>query len=160
MSLKEYSMLSQLISARPWKSWSLVGLQFVLLAALLGLTHVQNLACFCWFFCVGGAILGLWAVAVMGVGRFNIRPELKLGAQLVHIPLPYRWIRHPMYSSLLLFSLGLLFNPLTWLKLGLWLALLLVLVMKAAYEEQFLVAHFTDYVDYQLRSWRFIPFLY
>ena len=73
---------------------------------------------------------------------------------------PYRWIRHPMYSALLLAGLAA-----AWLAATAWawaalLALTAVLVIKAGVEERAMVMHHPGYADYQRQSKRFVPGLY
>ena len=45
-------------------------------------------------------------------------------------------------------------------RLGCWLALLPVLVLKAAREERLLGAKFPDYAAYRAATWRFIPWVW
>ena len=52
-----------------------------------------------------GLIVGLYTLAHNKLGNFGIYPEPIPDACLVTTG-PYRWIRHPMYASLLLFMLG------------------------------------------------------
>ncbi|MDM8547688.1 methyltransferase family protein [Candidatus Venteria ishoeyi] len=142
------------------KSWALVMAQFSLLGLLLFYSQLESFNCACLFAIVLGGLLGLWAIVAIGLGNFNIHPQVKDDARLVHQNLPYRYIRHPMYSSFLLFCLGLVFMPYLSLKLFIWCLLLLVLIIKSQYEEQLLCEKFPDYRRYQQQSWRFIPFIY
>lgn len=108
---------------------------------------------------IGGAGLGLWALAAMRRSKLNVAPHVRPGARLVANG-PYRWIRHPMYSALLLIGLALVWS---YPSPGRWLALVLlglVLMIKLHYEERLLTAAFPDYTAYQARSKRLIPFLY
>jgi len=142
---------------------ALVTLQFVLLGVLAAL-GARGLA-------VGrspldvpllagaGIALGLWALSANRIGNFNIRPDPRQGGRLVRHG-PYRWIRHPMYSALLLAGVACTraAGDLTsLLALG---ALALVLGLKARVEERALVLQHPDYRSYQQQSWRFVPFVY
>lgn len=142
------------------KSWLLVILQFCLFFCLALLSDLFMSCWLCWGSMIIGGALGLWAVSAMGYDNFNVHPEVKSNAELVHSRLPYARIRHPMYSSLLLLCLGLLLMPFTLSKLGIFIALVMVLTVKADYEEAFLTDHFPEYVTYQARTQRFIPFVY
>jgi len=154
-------------ASRPWLGSLLVGLQFGLLAllaaqALIAMPGWQAAAGTPWSAALllgAGAALGLWAVACNRPGNFNIRPLPRPGGELVRHG-PYRWIRHPMYSALLLAGLAA-----AWLAGSLWawaalLALAAVLVLKAGVEERAMVEHHPGYADYQRKSHRFIPGLY
>ncbi|MFM2068270.1 MAG: hypothetical protein RLZZ584_3179 [Pseudomonadota bacterium] len=120
--------------------------------------------------------LGLWALACNRPGNFHIRPLPKTDGALVQHG-PYRWIRHPMYTALLLLAaaivrltasaagagasvVSLAGLPLgTWAVLC-WAALLGVLVLKARVEEVALRLHHPGYAAYCERSRRFLPGLW
>ena len=141
----------------------LVGLQFALLAwlavkAAVGLDS-GRLPVDAAIAAAAAAALGLWALSANRPGNFNIRPVPREGGHLVQHG-PYRWIRHPMYSALLLAGVAaarLSGDGVSWLIL---LALAAVLAVKAAVEERAMVAHYADYPDYQQRTRRFVPGLY
>jgi protein-S-isoprenylcysteine O-methyltransferase Ste14 len=108
---------------------------------------------------LAGLALGAWAVLSMGISRVSIFPTPRAGAQLVARG-PYAFIRHPMYSALLLFTLPIVIAAPTPLRMGLWLTLLVNLVFKLHYEESLLVSQFPGYSEYQQRTSKLIPFLY
>ena len=104
-------------------------------------------------------VLGLWTLGFNRWGNFNIRPELRSGAKLVTGG-PYRWIRHPMYASVLLGVGALVYaDPRAW-RIALLVGLLVVLMAKAAREEAYLRAAFPQYSAYASRTWRLVPFIY
>lgn len=141
----------------------LVGLQFALLAwlavkAAVGL-GAARLPADALASAAAAIALGLWALSANRPGNFHIRPVPREGGHLVQHG-PYRWIRHPMYSALLLAGVAaarLSGDGVAWLIL---LALAGVLAVKAAVEERALVAHYADYPDYQKRTRRFVPGIY
>ncbi|WP_322511981.1 methyltransferase family protein [Chloroflexus sp.] len=107
----------------------------------------------------GGLALGMWALLTMRLHRLSVLPDPLPRAELVNAG-PYRWIRHPMYASLLLMTLAwVLAAPVVW-RWALWLLLLAVLIAKLRYEEQLLSASIPAYREYQQRSWRLIPLLW
>ncbi len=108
-----------------------------------------------WLACMA---LGLWALSANRPGNFNIRPEPKADRQLVQTG-PYRWIRHPMYTAVLLFSMGCTRFVATPLAGGLSLALLVVLWLKAVLEERMMCQRHPAYRAYMTRTRRFLPFL-
>jgi len=106
-----------------------------------------------------GLGLGLWAIASMRLGNFNITPDVKETGQLVTAG-PYALIRHPMYAALLLTTLPLVVHTPTGLRVLVWLVLLVDLVLKLNYEEGLLREALPGYADYQRESYRLVPFLY
>lgn len=103
--------------------------------------------------------LAIWTLRHNRLGNFNIRPSPKEGGKLIQSG-PYRWIRHPMYTSVLLGAgaLALVSDPLAgWLA---WLALGLTLFLKARLEEGWMQQKHPPYASYMLTSKRFLPWLF
>jgi protein-S-isoprenylcysteine O-methyltransferase Ste14 len=105
-----------------------------------------------------GSLL-LWAVASMGLRYLRTHPGVAPGAPLVTHG-PYRWIRHPMYTAVLLGMGTLVLERPTWERVILWLALLAALLAKLTFEESLLRARFPDYNAYCRRTKRLLPFLF
>jgi protein-S-isoprenylcysteine O-methyltransferase Ste14 len=108
---------------------------------------------------IAGGALGIWAILAMRLGNFNVTPEVKAETRLVRRG-PYRWIRHPMYTSLLLIALALVVTDFTWDRALMLVALAAVLVTKLTYEEKLLSQAFADYAAYRQATKRLIPFVY
>jgi protein-S-isoprenylcysteine O-methyltransferase Ste14 len=73
----------------------------------------------------------------------------------------YRYIRHPLYSSLLLLTWGIFFKTSDWLGLGLALIATAFLVATAKADEKECIRFFgSDYAVYMQHTKRFIPFLF
>jgi protein-S-isoprenylcysteine O-methyltransferase Ste14 len=134
----------------------LVACQFVLLLLLAATTDWRDVNLQALPFFIASLLLAGWAIKVMRLGHFNILPTIKSGAILITHG-PYRYIRHPMYASLLLGGLGLLLISCSWLRLVTFLALWLVLYCKLRIEEKLLADHFPDYSLYQKRSRMLFP---
>jgi protein-S-isoprenylcysteine O-methyltransferase Ste14 len=105
-----------------------------------------------------GIALGLWSLAAMGRKNLNIAPTVREGAELV-IQGPYRYIRHPMYASVLLTVWALIIDRFTLLRLVAGLILTADLAIKIFYEEEILKRHFREYPAYMERTKRIIPFI-
>jgi protein-S-isoprenylcysteine O-methyltransferase len=109
-------------------------------------------------FGAGGAVR-LWAITSLGP-LFDTRVTLHDQHRLIRSG-PYRWVRHPSYSGLLLALTG------AGVAMGDWLALTAITLPIAAalrvrikLEEQALASHFpSDYADYRRRSWMLIPWI-
>lgn len=72
----------------------------------------------------------------------------------------FRYIRHPMYSSLICLDGGLFLKKMSWSSGSLALAALIFLVFAALAEEMENVHYFGDrYQEYMKRTKRFVPFL-
>jgi len=139
----------------------LVALQFLLIAVLAVVAAPVFLRlgapAGAWLLAVAGAAVGGWAVRANRPGNFNIHPAPRAGGRLVRHG-PYRWIRHPMYTSVLLLGVAAAWagGGAAWLAAG---ALVPVLVAKAVLEERWMRAVHPDYADYQARTRRFLPWL-
>jgi protein-S-isoprenylcysteine O-methyltransferase Ste14 len=73
----------------------------------------------------------------------------------------YRYIRHPLYSSLFFLGWGIFFKDLTWLGAGLAVAATAFLVMTAKHEEGENLRFFgAAYQTYIARTKMFIPFVF
>ncbi len=106
-----------------------------------------------------GILMGLYTLAHNRLGNFAVYPEPLEQARLITSG-PYRWVRHPMYLSLLLFMAGIaLWNGTLWNHLSL-IALLIAILGKMQREERHLRAKFADYADYCRRCKRLIPLIY
>lgn len=140
----------------------LVGLQFGLIGALtLGVLPVAlhgQVPLAAALLAVAGLALAVWALWAYPPGSFNIRPTPRADGQVVQRG-PYRWIRHPMYSSIALCGLACACAARqTWVWLAL-AAMGLVLLAKALLEERWMVQQHPDYAAYQARTKRFVPWL-
>ena len=114
---------------------------------------------------VVGLILG-------GLGSLLVLAGLvSLGNNLTAVPRPkesanmvehgaYRWVRHPIYSGIILgaFGLGLLRGG--WLSLLYAFILFIFFDIKSRREEKWLREKYSGYAAYQQRVHKLIPFLY
>ena len=72
----------------------------------------------------------------------------------------FHYIRHPMYTALMLLAWGAFLKQFTWLTLALVLTATVLLFLTALRDEQECIAHFGDaYREYMRRTRRFIPFV-
>jgi protein-S-isoprenylcysteine O-methyltransferase Ste14 len=141
-----------------WIGRLLVALQFVLLAGLAwnAMRATGSWAPGVWLCHAAAAALGVWALRSNPPGNFNIRPTPRSDGRMVSGG-PYRWIRHPMYSAVLLFALACAGAGGHWVG---WLAaavLAAVLLGKAILEEGWMQQQHPAYGDYRARTRRFVP---
>jgi protein-S-isoprenylcysteine O-methyltransferase Ste14 len=72
----------------------------------------------------------------------------------------YRFIRHPMYSSLIFLDWGLFFKRMSWLSGGIALLACIFLVIATLAEESENIRYFgANYREYMKRTVRYVPFL-
>lgn len=104
-----------------------------------------------------GLLLRVWAIAVLG-RAFRTTVEVDAGQRLVDRA-PYRWVRHPSYTGLLLISTGFGLAQRNWVSLAVAvLAPMAVLVWRIHVEEQVLTASLGPvYTAYRDRTKRLVP---
>ena len=139
----------------------LVGAQFTLLAIIV-LAFVpellwQNtmLQIFGSTFVALAIALGVWA-ALSFRQKIRIMPSPANTGFLVTGG-PFAYIRHPMYSALLLASIGLFLAYPTIVRLAAIVVLGLVLMAKMNYEERMLQERYTGYDAYKAHTGRIFP---
>jgi protein-S-isoprenylcysteine O-methyltransferase Ste14 len=112
--------------------------------------------------------LGLFSLGFIGMHwaetfldkQFSVEVTIQEGHRLVTNG-PYRYLRHPRYLSVIIFTNGISLVYRSWLALILVAALTLVLIWRIHDEEALLHQEFgTDREAYSQRSWRLIPFVY
>jgi protein-S-isoprenylcysteine O-methyltransferase Ste14 len=108
---------------------------------------------------LAGLIIGYAAVRIQPHGNFNIRPDLKDGSILITEGI-YRYIRHPMYLSVLTSTLGLAIFYGGYLKMAVYAILLINMLLKLFYEEKLWRQHGDEYRQYSQGTKRLIPFLF
>lgn len=104
----------------------------------------------------GGIALGLWALWHLGL---NVTPTavVRSDAELVTDG-PYRWVRHPLYTSGFLSLPGCALVTANLLVLGSGAVALALVVYRTRREERELIALFGDrYVEYRRRTGRILP---
>ncbi|ARU48429.1 methyltransferase family protein [Sulfurospirillum diekertiae] len=139
-------------------SYLLVSLQFIFIAILLvehGLHTPSNFALLIFLL---GCGFGLYTVRHNPLGNFNITPEIKENASLITTG-AYRYIRHPMYFSVLVMMLGVVVSKPTILSFLIYTLLIITLFLKAKKEEMLWMEHSSEYTTYMRKTKRIIPFI-
>lgn len=140
------------------RSYLLVGIQFAAAAFLL---YPHPVALAPWWFRVQilAVLLAGWALVTMRLNNLSVLPDPKQNALLVTGG-PYKWIRHPMYTAVLLYFLALVIDQGLTTKWIVWSVLAVDLVLKLRYEEGMLRARFPEYAAYCAGTRRLIPFIF
>ncbi len=108
--------------------------------------------------CVAGLLVIGWGSVALGsfltpFPRPTERHELITGG-------PFRWVRHPIYSGVLLTALGACLISGSWLALAFWLALCVLFDLKSRREELWLAQRHPAYLEYRNRTRKFVPLVY
>ncbi len=103
-------------------------------------------------------LIGMRAIFIMKF-NFNIAPDIVKDAKL-RVEGPYKFIRHPMYTSVLGITGIYVIDSYTLFNLMMYVILIIDLLMKLNYEEKLLLKRFPEYEDYRKRTKRIIPYLF
>jgi len=135
----------------------LVFLQFALIGLmLLSMNAIPSV--FAMLIFLLGATIGIWALSHNQLGNFNIQPNIKEGCILITSGI-YKWVRHPMYSSVILMMLGIFMATPSLVMFVLFILLIMVLLLKAKREESLWLRHDTLYLTYREKTKYFIPYI-
>ena len=140
-------------------SYLLVSIQLFLIFLIALHASFRNTGILPLLIFIAGIILGFWAIFVMQKSKLRITPDVAKNAILVKEG-PYKYVRHPMYSSVLTMCLGMVLTNIYYLTAFFYVLLFIVLFLKINYEEKLLKKHFSDYKIYKTKTKRLIPFLY
>ncbi|MDP1719551.1 MAG: isoprenylcysteine carboxylmethyltransferase family protein [Candidatus Nanopelagicaceae bacterium] len=143
-----------------WPSRIFVLVQGIILGLLL-FTHINFGGSIRRFFWLGTTfewigIIGILVAALSLRRSLTAMPIPKADGKMTRQGL-YRYVRHPMYSSVLLFSLGIALYYGSLYKYLLVGALLVFFYFKSSYEENFLMEKYPDYSNYAKVTPRFLP---
>jgi protein-S-isoprenylcysteine O-methyltransferase Ste14 len=145
------------------RGYAYVALQFVLLGVLLTAPRLpEPYGEFTPFVSLMGLVLMAIAgvillVSFAGLGNsLTASPLPKQRGQLITTGL-YSYVRHPIYSGLLLLSLGAVLDAGWWPQLVVALMLFLLLRIKAQFEESLLRKAYPKYAAYAAKTPMFFP---
>ena len=141
------------------KSYLLVTLQFSLIGVLFFSSKNFDFNSLSIGFIISSIVLLIWAILAMQTSKLRVRPEPSETATLITKG-PYKLIRHPMYTAVLIGCAALLIHEFSITRLLMFITLTLVLLIKLNWEEKMLGEKFIDYKSYTKTSYKLIPFLY
>lgn len=144
------------------KSRLLVTIQFILLAAIFFLpATAPDEATPSWILELGSFIvwpgLGIVLISIFKLGQsLTASPIPKSGSALKTDGL-YKWIRHPIYTGLMMTTLGIALEVGSVSKLFFVAGLMVLFNYKAKWEETLLIERYPDYRAYMSKTGRFVP---
>jgi protein-S-isoprenylcysteine O-methyltransferase Ste14 len=122
----------------------------------LGVWHLAAGLAVMW----AGLAVRIWAVVVLG-RAFRTTVEVDVGQQVVDRG-PYRWVRHPSYTGMLVIGVGLGLADGDWLSLAILLLLPLVTMLRRIFVEEAVLVQVLGqpYLTYRARTKRLVPGLW
>lgn len=92
--------------------------------------------------------------------KINIPPDVRKESVLIQTGI-YKFIRHPMYFSVIFVCLISVLNDISTVRIIFFIVLFLTILLKHTYEEHLLTEAFGEkYLAYQKTTKRFIPFIF
>ena len=105
-----------------------------------------------------GIALGGWSRQALGKSFTPFPRPVEGGTQAMQGP--YRWVRHPIYSGIVLSAAGWALAWQSWIGALMAAALLVFFDMKARGEERWLAQAYPGYAEYKRRTRKLVPLLY
>ena len=141
--------------------WTFVAIQVALLGALIFLPGSDDWPTPQWLRTMG-TIVNVLGFALLIVGG------LGLGSSLTPTPVPreagqlttgglYRFVRHPIYTGVLMIVVALVVSSGSWVHLVIGVVTVVFFSVKARWEEQRLRLEYPDYDVYASSTGRFVP---
>ena len=107
----------------------------------------------------GAAVmLMIWARITFGRRSFHFAANPTAGGLVTDGP--YKYLRHPIYTSVCLFCFTGIAAHLSRVTLALGLVIVAGAVLRITCEESLLPLQYPEYRDYAKHTWRMIPFVY
>lgn len=135
--------------------------QFGLLGALVILPADPAVIAPAWFRPLSIGLMVL-AIIILFLAAIALRPALtaspipRESAPLISTGI-YQYLRHPMYSAVITIGAAIMLGNPTLLTMIIWVALIIVLLNKAHYEDQLLLAKHPEAKTYQEQVGAFVP---
>ncbi len=139
-------------------------LQMILFGIILIAPRIPGVAFPGWLQSAGllllaaGGLFGTWGMIALGRNLTPFPKPVKSGSLVTTGP--YAWVRHPIYTGLILGTLGWALFRANLVGVALAAALFLFFDLKSRQEERWLVEAYPGYPEYQRRVRKLIPWVY
>ena len=141
-----------------------VALQIVLFAIILFAPRVPDVILPTWVRVLGaliliaGGVFGTWGILALGKNLTAVPKPIEGGSLVTSGP--YAFVRHPIYTGIILGTLGWGLLRSNLLGAGLALAAFIFFDLKSRREERWLVEAYAGYPAYQRRVRKLLPWVY
>ena len=146
------------ISPRSFKTATLLFVQFLCIAVLAFTGKVFPGNLYLGIIMFLSLILALWSMIILRF-HLNAAPEVLKGTTL-KTKGPYKLIRHPIYTSLLMLCGVWIINDFSYFRIFIMLVLFIDLILKLKTEEKFLNTEFPTYKEYMKKTKMLIPYIF
>jgi len=106
-----------------------------------------------------GLSVGVAAIYKNNLSNFNIRPDIKENCSLITNGI-YKYIKHPMYNSVLVSMFGVLLLNFSIIEIVLYAILFINMLVKMFYEESLWLCESKEYILYSKKTKRLIPYVF
>ena len=138
-----------------------VGVQFLLLIALVAIPSSGAWSRPWWLWALAAMLAGAGAVVMamsaLGLGRSLTPTPVPVESGVLVTTGMYRWVRHPIYSGLLLVVGGVVLRSASWWTVVVGVVTVVFFNIKARWEEARLAEQYPDYPRYAASVGRFLP---
>jgi protein-S-isoprenylcysteine O-methyltransferase Ste14 len=104
------------------------------------------------------ALLLIWARVTFGRRSFHVAGNPTEGGLVTSGP--YRYIRHPIYAAVCLFTWAGIAGHWTWPAALCGGLILAGGIMRILIEEKLVAARYPEYAAYATKTWRMLPYIY
>jgi protein-S-isoprenylcysteine O-methyltransferase Ste14 len=141
------------------KGWVLVLLQFICLGLLFIYPAKAQFRGPGLFLIISGVLLLAAAIIYMPAKNYTVHPKpTKFGRFTASGP--YRLIRHPMYTSVIIIAIGVVSNHFDIIRCLILIVLIFTLITKINFEDSLLNEKYPEYDMYKLTTKKLIPFVW
>lgn len=133
-----------------------VAAQFALLAAIVGVGRLDLLTfsfdgqiAVGWALIGSALVVGVWASLSLGGNLTPYPKPVQAGTMVEHGP--YRLVRHPIYTAVVIGMIGITIRSGDWISLALSVGLVPFFLAKSSFEERHLLEEYPGYSAYQDR---------